>query len=311
MTTEADAGAAGAAAMSAATGAQPNQGTQAAAGAAAPPADGGGQQAAPQGLHEMLPAELRTDPAFKDFKNLEALARSYKHALRFTGNQDPNRMVLWPAEGDEKGMAEILKRMGRPETVDGYKLDAVKVPEGLPWDAEFQKNMVSVFHEAGLNEKQAATILGKYIEMEQGIFAKAGESQKQAAADSEASLRKEWGLKFDENFSLAETLLEKNASPALVEKIKGWGLHNDADFVRFLAKSGQGMSEAELRFESNGNSMSGALSPDQAKAEIAAKRADPVFFKQWTNRDDPGHAHAVKTMNDLYNAAHPEVKKKA
>lgn len=312
MTTEAEqgaAGAAGAAALAAATGAQPNQG------GAAPPASGAQATAnpaaptQPQNFHELLPAELRTDPAFKDFKTVEAMARSYKHAMRFTGNQDPNRMVLWPTDGDDKAMGEIYKRMGRPDTADGYKLENVKVPEGLPWDADFQKTMVGVFHEAGLNEKQVEKVLTKYIEMEQGIFAKAGESQKKAATDSEAALRKEWGLKFDENFALAEKVLETHASDTLVEKVKGWGLHNDADFVRFLAKAGQGMSEADLRF-TGGNSMSGALTPDQAKAEIAAKKADPVFFKQWTNRDDPGHDHAVKVMNDLYKAALPEPVKK-
>lgn len=299
MTTETDQGAAGAQG-----GEQQNPAAAAAAGAAAP----AGGAALPQNLIEMLPAELRADPAFKDFKSIDALARSYKHALRFTGNQDPNRMVLWPAEGDEKGMADVLKRLGRPDDANGYNFDNVKIPEGMPWDAEFQKSMVGIFHEAGLSQKQAETILGKYVEMEQGLFSQAAGKAQETAKTSEANLRREWGLKFDENFAIAETVLEK-AFGDNVEMIKQLGLHNQDWFVKGLANMGQGMAEADLHFDKGGTGITGALTPAQAKAEISSKMADPNFYKAYTDRDNPGHAGAVKTITELYAAAHPQAKK--
>ncbi len=259
---------------------------------------------------ESLPAELRGDPSLKDFKDVAALATSYKHAQKFTGNQDPNRVVLWPTDpNDEKGMADIYKRLGRPDTVDGYKLDDFKPPEGLPWDAEFQKDMVAVLHSAGASEAQVKKVLAGYAEKTSAMFEQAGKAQKQMAIDSQATLQKEWGLKFDENFAISEAMLNKHADDEFIKDIMAVGLHNKASTLRFLANIGQGMKEADLHFAPGSSGLTGAMTPEQAISAINAKRADPVFQKQHGDRDDPGHAHAVKELEDLYKQAYPQAKK--
>jgi hypothetical protein len=134
-------------------------------------------------------------------------------------------------------------------------------------------------------------------------------------ATAKQTLQNEWGDKFDQNMSLAqsamkvvgqrdESLKDLLETPFIVGKGR---LGDDPRMIRLFQRIGAGLREDELKDGRAGGSASfeSKMSPAEAQAEIRRLQGDPEFTKKWQTASHPAHGDAVLQMQRLYEQAHP------
>ena len=256
---------------------------------AAPAAETQAQPAAPGA--EWLPAEYRTDPAFASFKDITALAKSFKDTQQFVG-ADKAHVLRLPKEGGVPD--EVWQRLGRPEKAEGYELAA---PEGFPDDA--MEAFRETAHKLGLPQAQAAGVLEFYQQQQQ-------QARTQMQTQSAEALKREWGAAYDDRMAAAKRAVREVGGDAVLGVLEQSGLGNHPDVIRMFAQIGMDRAEpGALKGGSGGVGMGGRRTPQQAQAAIGAKQRDAEFMKAYHGADHAGHAAAVAEMAELYRQAHP------
>jgi hypothetical protein len=262
----------------------------------APAGDGGAGGAAPQDWTTGFPDEIRGVIQTKGWKNPGDVISSYSNLERLLGADKAGRGVVLPkddAPADE--WAQFYQRLGRPESVDGYKLP---LPEGDT--GAFAKTASQWFHEAGLTTKQAETLAAKWNEYAGGTMQQQQAQFEQQAALDLQDLQKTWGDKFDANAELArrarrEAGLTDDEGLAIERAL---GLKKAAEVFAFLGKQ---FAEAPMKGgEGSGRGSFGAT-PEDAKARIAALKGD----KEWTARYLNGDVDARAEFERLHKIAFP------
>jgi len=161
---------------------------------------------------------------------------------------------------------EWNKTIGVPEAPDKYSPTdkAMLEKAGLP--PEVMTAAMSKFHEAGLTDRQAKSIIDWYV----GDSVKGGElAQTQAAAArvaGENSLKQEFGDKFPAKMGLVKAWMSKNSDPQFIEAVEKSGLGNDPSFVKAIIKSAEATLESDSR--------TGNVGSLGAGAEVAVAQAD-------------------------------------
>lgn len=257
--------------------------------------------AAPPAGAEWLPEEYRADPVFKDIKDTASLAKSYKHAASMVG-LDKGAVLRLPDRDDAPEWGEVWGRLGRPEKPDGYGLKAPH--EALP--AEMLTAFGERAHAAGLSKRQAETVVGFYGEQLAGIEKAQAEAAEKATAEAQAALKGEWGNAYEEKIGEVRRLLEIAGGPDVVKAVNEAGLGRSVPFLKaMVALAGQVREPDGLKGGASGG-MGRTMTPAEAQAQIGAKQRDAEFQKAYWTADHPGHAEAVREMNALFAAAHPE-----
>lgn len=274
----------------------PDGGGTAATAPAAAPASSAAPAAA--SFHDQLPDEFRADPAFKDFKDIGGLAKSYLHAQKLIG-RPADQVVALPAQDDAQGWNAVYQRLGRPEAPDKYDL---KTPEGVQEDPAFKGAFAAKAHEAGLSDRQARALFDWYNAESASFAGRQQASATQKQTEAVATLKREWGNAYEQNLSQAKAALAHYGDADLVRYLEETRLGDDPRALRMFAKLGRQLSEDGLIGRAGAGD---AQSPADAKAAIGALQADRAFMKAYTTKSDPGHADAVRRMAALYEAAHP------
>lgn len=189
-----------------------------------------------------LDADLKSDKSLTKFKSISELGKSYRELEGKIG-----KAIIPPADdAPAEEVAAFLKKMGRPDKPDDYVLDG-KLPEGLK-SMELDKSFRAWAHDAGLSQKQAATLYAKYNEtMTSAIKASedaAKANYKFAAAQTQEALKAEWGPQYEGNMAAMRRGFQKYATPSITAKFNKTGLGNDPEVIKFFAKIGQEMAEA-------------------------------------------------------------------
>jgi hypothetical protein len=122
----------------------------------------------------------------------------------------------------------------------------------------------------------------------------------QAKQKGETALRKEWGKAFDSKLQLGEKVLDEFGSDDLKAKIKQNGLNNDPEFIKFLSKAGEGLSEDTI----SGKPKGALMTPEQAQREVAKIMGDQKH--PYWNKDHAEHKFAVERVEQLNSMAYPE-----
>lgn len=268
--------------------------------AASPPAT----PPAPVAFAETLPEDIRNEAAFRDIKDLGALAKGFLGATKLIGGR-PEDLIKLPGPDDAEGWNAVHARLGRPEKPDGY---GFKAPEGVTVDAALQGAFGTTAHQLGLTAKQA-TGLFEWWNGANGEAAKAAETARAAAEEQAiAGLKTEWGDAFKEKLGLANEALLHYGGQELADAMRA-SFSLDPRFVRMMSKLGAGLKEDGLIGGGNGGGGAGALSPAEARQQIGGLEADPTFVKAYTDKHAPGHAEAVQRMARLHEFAHPAAPK--
>lgn len=242
-------------------------------------------------LRDSLPEELRASPALSPYTSFEGLARSHVAAQRMIGKR------IEDASPEE--LARFSARHGRPETPDGYEFPAGEEPpagHAPALEAEARR----WFHEAGLSQRQAEVLYGKWNAFAAEQAGEAEHEMEEARAGAESALRAEWGRAYDRRVGAARRAVAEYGGADLAGFLEDTGLGNDPRLVKAFARIAAELAEDGLAGGAEGEF---AMAPDAARAEIARVIASPAYF----DARHPEHAATVERMRALFEAAYPEM----
>jgi hypothetical protein len=280
-------------------------GSQGAAGSPADPGSATGASGQPASPWTSLPEDIRENPAITRHKDVSSLAKEYVNLQSVVGRKG----VVLPKEGDEQDAARFWKELGWPEKPDEYGVNEIPVPEGLPWDADFAQLMLSEMHKAHLTKEQARAVFQSYLQHDADRWSKHLVAQEQAAGQTAQMLRKEWGIAYNQNISLAgKTFASVFGSdfPDIDQVVLADGrrLGDDPRFLKAMLVIGRKLGEDSL-LVSSGTGSERIMSPDEAKAEYDKLMADADFRKDLYDKHSPGHAAAVQRQDALFRQQFP------
>lgn len=239
---------------------------------------------APAELHPMLKAKNYATPVdvLKAYAEAQKVISADKVPLPKDGQWD----------------AESRKKLGIPETAEGYQLEKPQLPEGMAWDEKFEKALIPVAHQAGLTPRQLQTLMGAYAEYQKGQFEALGASVKQAREQVESTLRQEFGGQFDAKVSMAKRVVQQLGGEELVRALDETGFGNNPALVKFAAKIGSMMAEDTLK---SGANTGFGMGVEEAKTEIARLEANPIYMDKY-HAERPA---LMKKRDELYKIAFP------
>lgn len=235
----------------------------------------------------------------KGWQNPGDLLTSYRNLEKFAGGS--KSVVALPGpDADEKALGEFYNKLGRPESPDKYSIEI-----GKDHDVELAKWFTQTAHAAGLSDKQAQTLFGKWNEMAGGRMqamqqASAEEAAARADADLKA-LKTEWGQTYDKQIDAG-----KRAVAALgfnAEKLTEYeNKLGTGEMLKLFATLGAKMGDPS--FEGGGRSGDAGgfgLTPASAQQQLSDLRADQAFMKEYMN----GSKDHVAKFQRLMQAAFP------
>ena len=229
----------------------------------------------------------------KGWKNPEDVVTGYRNLEKLLGSN--NKIAMPGEDASNEDWASFYNKLGRPEEVSGYELNA---PDGMEIDKSLQDWFANTAHEAGLTVNQAQGLFEKWNEL---TGSKTQELEKSAQVESEIQmneLKQEWGRAFEEKTQMARNAvrsfgIESNDIDA-IENAIGTG-----KLMKMFASIGEGLGESKFK---GGGTASFTMTPGQAQAEIAQLNLDPTFKSQYIG----GNKEAVAKMQKLFKLANPQ-----
>jgi hypothetical protein len=132
---------------------------------------------------DLIPEGFKEEKALNNFNNMEDFVKSYLHAQKLVG---ADKIPVPNKHATEEDWNEVFKRLGAPDTPDGYKYN-IK-------DQELDQTQVKEFnkaaHQLGLLPKQAEGLIKFYNEMNGNNAASQEEAAAQAQLQTETELKK-------------------------------------------------------------------------------------------------------------------------
>jgi hypothetical protein len=244
-----------------------------------------------------LQEEARGYVQIKGWKKPDEILDSYRNLEKMHGTP-PERLIKLPAKDDDaEGWGSVYSKLGRPEKADGYKLD---IPAG--GDESFATWAKETFHEAGLNTKQAEKLAAKWNAYVSGSQTKVTEDYNAKVTADSTALKKEWGAAHDQNINVAKVAAKAfGMDDQTIDKLES--ALGFSGTMKFFHNLGSRLGEGTfVTGSNNAPGFKGALTPDQANAEIAALKADTGFVKRFVAND----SEARSRMDQLHKWANPE-----
>jgi len=246
--------------------------------------------------YEKLSEDLRESPSLKNIKTLEGMAKSYLSAQRMVG---ADKVPLLTENSTDEEKAEFYKKLGRPETPEGYKfkpVDEKNLPKGLQQNVEFEKAFAKKAFELGMTVEQANQLRDWHNGIVMGSFKDADTLMDEEYEAAMAQLKKDWGNATQANIDLANKVIVK-FDPE--HKLAESGLGNNPNLVRIFAQIGKMISEDALIIGEASKTPANAQSQIN---EIVGNPKHPYFIK-----DHPQHNEAVAKVAALYAQKNPEM----
>lgn len=231
----------------------------------------------------------------KGFADQKALLESYRNLEKLRGVPQ-ERLLKLPEASDEKGMAEVFEKLGKPATAEGYGLQ----PKD-PNNPGFTNWAKDTFLKLNLTAEQGQKLVEQFNAFNEQQEAAANEEHTNKVQGQVTGLKKEWGAAYNQNVAAAQAAYRRMGIPdAAVDSLeKSIGF----DGVMKLFHS-MGTKIGEHSFvggEREGFGEGAILSPVEAQARIKALKADQGFIKRYTE----GDTKARQEMERLHKMAHP------
>jgi hypothetical protein len=251
---------------------------------------------AAQAWRLQLPDELRQEKSLAQVKDIASLARGYVEAQKSFGSRVPFPTDKDTPEERERKMQDIWTKMGRPAKPDQYGIEAPSgLPEGMPWDADGQREFLGHAHQLGLTKDQALGVLDWYADRTSQVYM----ATRQESNVIEEKLREEWGRAYDRNIAFAQRAVEALGGPGLKEELNKTGMGNNPKLIKTFAKAGKLLAEAQMI----SGRVEGVLDPQEAIRQINAIQTNREHA--YHQRNNPGHEEAVKHMKALFELGYP------
>jgi hypothetical protein len=245
------------------------------------------------GWRDALPEEHRGAETLKKFEGKDWSEVGPKLAVSYINLEKMPRGVTPPKEGAKpEEWDKFYESLGRPKTVEEYGVET-KVPEGVTWNKEAEKIVLTQAHKLGLTKTQAQGLMDSYM----NIVAEGNTRLKQLASQEVeghlADIQKDWGGMTDRNLALVQRCVTEFGGAEFKDWLDATNLGNDPRFLKFVHKMGVPMLEDNLiRGEGLG------MKQNEAKAEIDALMKNPLWAK--------GDKATLQRIADLYPIAHAE-----
>ena len=254
-----------------------------------------------------LPSDLKNHPALAETKDVGDLAKQWVGVQSLIGGDKmpapPDEAEKWtPDQWDMH-----YKRLGRPESVEGYALDREGIPEDMGWNADLEKGMLSKMHEIGLNQRQASDLFDAFKSGQLAEYNGLADRMEQAYGNSTRELQKEWGTAYDSKMDLAKRAFaaaagERSETLRLLRLSDGTELGNHPEFIRMMSGLGEKISEDGLTGDKTAARFT--MTPDEAGREIRTFRHENREAIQ--SEGHPEHQDMVARLGQLYAMAYPE-----
>lgn len=250
----------------------------------------------------------------KGFKDVNDVVKSYVNLEKLVGNsvRVPNKESSQEAVQDfyekikdvpgillENDKEQLYSRLGRPESADGYTLDELvkaDIAQALPQVHDELQQFKQVAFELGLNNEQAS----KLAQLELGKREVELQNWMSKYESGQEALKKHWGTDYDNRLQAAKQtakIYAKEHPEAIQELLTGPAGNNPALLamlsdlaVTYKEKGAPEMTQSQF-----------GMTPQQAQAKIAEKRADRGFMKAYHDSMDPNHRAALEEMTRLYS----------
>lgn len=282
-----------------------------------PPAGGGGsgdqqqQQQTPPGSilgaggqddkpwYSALAPEYQTNPYVAQSKDINSFVKS---AIDTKGMVGANTIKLPSDKATDAELGEFYTKLGRPAEATGYTPTVKPAAEGLV-DAPVMEHMQTTFHKLGLTAAQGQGVLDAYLSQVNTGYEASTAQETATKSQGVATLKTEWGPKYDNNVKTAQLAINKYGGPELMAKIDGTGLGNDVDFIKFMHTMGLQLLDDDALSGESGGSFGGT--PMAAQQEIEALKMDTDFQTALNTREAPGHKAAVDRWLAVHQKAFP------
>ena len=256
-------------------------------GAAPAPTPPAGGATPPATWYGNVAPETKTLLDAKKFDSIDTMAKSYI-GLEKLARADPSTIVTLPKEGED--MAPVWNRLGRPDKVEGYKLEGELAPMAKD---PLVTALLPEWHKAGLTQAQMAALVKTGTAAAEKLRA---EADAQFASNAERALsevKMEWGAGYERNIQAAKATALKlgltGEEATAIERAMG-----TKAFLTKFATAGQGLLEA-THVDGQQRAASGQLTPQQAVEELAALGRD----KEFQNKLRAGDKDAKQRIKDL------------
>ena len=244
---------------------------------------------------ESLPEDLKNDPSLLTVKDVPGLAKSYIHAQKMIGS---DKLALPGKNASEEEWGAVYEKLGKPAEAKAYESDF----GDLPIPEENVNNFKEAAHKLGLNQTQFAGLTTWYKDLIKTQIEDINVDADAKRAESEATLRKEFGKTYDAKLKSAIRVFETYGDKQFLDMdLKdGTKLGNHPAFIKLMSNIADTISEDKIATGERGGEF---FTPAEAKRKIAELTAPGTAY--W-NRKDAGHEEVVKEVADLQEMVHPE-----
>ena len=174
--------------------------------------------------------------AISAFDSVPALAQGYSELFTKMGSSTK----IPTADSPVEEVSAFYKKLGRPDTADGYKVP--EVGEGQEVNQEFFTGMASAAHEAGMSSDGFDKLVSKYLDFE--VKTKEAELVEfnRYREEADRKLHEEYGADYDKNIELSKRAYTEYASDELKELLgtdKWKGMLNEPAFISMMVDMGK------------------------------------------------------------------------
>ncbi len=248
-----------------------------------------------------LPVDLQAEKSLHNMTDTATLAKGFVHAQKLIGAKRIEAPLPTWGDNEYNGFYEAI---GRPKTAADYSIPKIEGAPEIKADNPAWQKTAAALHKAGLTQKQAEVVLGRYFEDQVDVAKTAQTVAANKKVEAETALKAEWGDKYEVNVDLAKAVVTKFGDADLMSYINDSG-GNDPRLIKTLARLGASMMEDKSR---GGSAADGLQVTDATRAnqEINRLKMDKDFQAALTKKDHPGHAAAVQQWTNLFKVSSPK-----
>jgi hypothetical protein len=240
-----------------------------------------------------LSPELKNVVETKGYKSPADVVNAYVNAEKLIG------VDKIPVPKDGIWDATARQKLGVPETPDKYAIEKPILPEGMNWDADFEKAALAKAHELGLTPTQVKGLMDLYGGTQIGKFGQIEQIIQQQRDEVSSVLKQEWGNAFAVKIDNAARAARMLGGDALVEALETSGAGNNAEIIRAFAKIGSMLGEDKIKA---GLPSGFGLTPEEARGEANKLMSSEAY----SSSGHPEHAAVVQKVQALFKQAYPD-----
>lgn len=241
-----------------------------------------------------LPEELKESSylaKFKD-KSLNDVLKSAVNAQALIGKKIE--------DFSKEEIEGFYGKLGKPESPEGYKF-----AEELGEDAV--NDFRQAFHQANLTQEQAKNLSDQFIMAQRATQEAQAKEIELKMVDVKNELMKEFGSAYDQRIQLATKAIKDVGGEDLLKAINESGLGYNSNVIKSFAKLGMELGESKIVDADRASAF--GVSPEEAKSEIDALKADTRFMDKYyarngVSRNSEEHKDAVARMRQLFSKAY-------